>query len=289
MKKKATTIKEQVAILKARGMQFDLNEEKVREVLLDIGYYRLGFYWYPLEQRKSHNFIDNALISDVLKLYYLDVDLRNLLLKYLKRIEINFRTKLVYYVSNRYKNDAYWFANPSIMTRKYIRGLPKLYSDDFKNNNKQIKKHHIKHRDDKYAPAWKTFEYLTFGTVLYTFNELKEKNVQSEIAAQYGLTNLESFKNYMYSIKFIRNTCAHGGILFDLNMPKGIRKIPRTSFNNNNNQSLDAGIKTMLFILESISSQRRKDLEDSLRLLFEKHIDNEYIVSQIRDKIGYVF
>ena len=289
MKKRATTIEEQIAILKDRGMKFDLNKEKVRELLLDIGYYRLGFYWHPLEQKTSHNFIENAQISDVVKLYYLDVDLRNLLLKYLKRIEINFRTKLVYLVSNKYKNDAYWYANPSIMTRKYISSLSKLYSDDFKNNNKQIKKHHLKHRKDKYAPAWKTFEYLTFGTVLYTFNELKEKVVQKDIASQYGLYNLESYKNYMYSIKFIRNTCAHGGVLFDLNMPKGIRKIPGIVFNHSNNQSLDAGIKTMLFILESISTQRRMDLENKLKLLFEKHIDNEYIVSQIRTKIGYVF
>jgi len=42
----ATSINLQVKKLKKRGMTLDLDEEKIKEVLLDIGYYRLGFYWY---------------------------------------------------------------------------------------------------------------------------------------------------------------------------------------------------------------------------------------------------
>ena len=42
---KATTIEQQIALLQARGMA--LQEPQARQVLLDIGYYRLGFYAYP--------------------------------------------------------------------------------------------------------------------------------------------------------------------------------------------------------------------------------------------------
>lgn len=41
--KKAYTIEQQIARLKSNGMTFD-NEEKAKEILLDVGYYRLGFY-----------------------------------------------------------------------------------------------------------------------------------------------------------------------------------------------------------------------------------------------------
>lgn len=41
--KKATTIDEQVQILQDRGMVID-DLKKAKEHLLDIGYYRLGFY-----------------------------------------------------------------------------------------------------------------------------------------------------------------------------------------------------------------------------------------------------
>lgn len=45
--KKAYTIEEQIARLKSNGMIFD-NEEKAKEILLDVGYYRLGFYFFSL-------------------------------------------------------------------------------------------------------------------------------------------------------------------------------------------------------------------------------------------------
>ncbi len=41
--KKAYTIDQQITRLKSNGMTFD-DEEKAKEILLDVGYYRLGFY-----------------------------------------------------------------------------------------------------------------------------------------------------------------------------------------------------------------------------------------------------
>lgn len=53
----ATNISQQIATLESRGMVFDLSPEKVKEILLDIGYYRLGFYWNPFEIDTDHNFV----------------------------------------------------------------------------------------------------------------------------------------------------------------------------------------------------------------------------------------
>lgn len=47
--KQATTIEEQIALLKNRGMIIG-DEDKAKEILMDIGYYRLGFYWFPLRK-----------------------------------------------------------------------------------------------------------------------------------------------------------------------------------------------------------------------------------------------
>lgn len=44
----ATKIDKQIELLSSRGMIFG-SEEKAKENLLDIGYYRLGFYWFPFE------------------------------------------------------------------------------------------------------------------------------------------------------------------------------------------------------------------------------------------------
>lgn len=56
MGKIATTIDEQINTLKSRGMDFDCGIDKAKEILLDAGYYRLGFYWHPFEIDDDHNF-----------------------------------------------------------------------------------------------------------------------------------------------------------------------------------------------------------------------------------------
>lgn len=50
--KTATTLNEQIELLEKRGMIFS-DIEKAKEILLDIGYYRLGFYWFPYEKNIS--------------------------------------------------------------------------------------------------------------------------------------------------------------------------------------------------------------------------------------------
>ena len=103
----------------------------------------------------------------------------------------------------------------------------------------------------------------------------------------YGLNNLNTFINFIHTIKFIRNICAHAGVLYDLNFPQGIYKIPRAKFNDNNNQSLDAGIKTISFILKNISEERHNDMNIEINKLFKEYENNETIKLIITDKIGY--
>ena len=66
-------------------------------------------------------------------------------------------------------------------------------------------------------------------------------------------------------------------MLYDLNFPQGIYKIPRTKFNDNNNQSLDAGIKTISFILKNISEERHNDMNNEINKLFKEYDNNKTI------------
>ena len=54
--KKAFNIEEQITRLKQYGVVFD-NEDKAKEILLDVGYYRMGFYSFPFE--KSYPALEN--------------------------------------------------------------------------------------------------------------------------------------------------------------------------------------------------------------------------------------
>lgn len=288
MGNKATNFNEQIKKLEERGMELDYDKDKIKEFLLDIGYYRLGFYWNPFEIDKDHNFAKGTKFSNAVLLYYLDVDLRNILLKYMNRIEINFRTKVVYYASNTHKNSPTWFIDPKVISSEFINAVENHYNDEFKKNNKAIKLHHQKYINDKFAPAWKTLEFFTFGTILKIYKSLLDSEIKKRIANEYGIINIDKFINLMETIVYIRNTCAHGGVLFDLRLPKGISAIPGITFNNNNRHSLDSSIKVILYILEQISNDRKNEMQEKIKETFDKHSENEVLKNIITNEIGYI-
>ena len=298
MGNKATTVDDQLAKLESRGLKFEpeMSKDKAKEMLLDIGYYRLGFYWFPFEKGEQeenmneddkHKFIDDTKFSDVVCLYYLDVDLKNILSRALNRIEIHFRTQVIYEVSNAYPDLPTWFASTKVMQSSFVGTFPKYYDYKFKKNNKTIKKHHVNHPNEIYAPAWKTLEFLTFGTIFTIYNQLKNTELKKVIANTYGIKKVDVFENYFRTIIFIRNICAHSGVLFDSNTPKGISTTPLVKFNDNNRHSLDSSIKVILYILSRISTSRSSEMEASIKDLFAQHDDNPVITNIIKNSIGY--
>jgi abortive infection bacteriophage resistance protein len=293
--KTATTIDEQIEILKSRGMELDGPEEKIKEELYDIGYFRLGFYCFPFEENypslknRNHKYKQGVKFSNTIKLYYLDVDLRNMLMKYINRIEINFKTQVIYVISNRYKNSPTWFVNTSIVNKNYIEKFDeKVYTASFK-TNKVIKMHHEKYINDKYAPAWKTLEFMTFGAVLTLFKNLKDNDLKLKIANHYGLISVTTFINYMETIVFIRNACAHCNTLFDFSLPKAIKSGPALCVNQGNKNKPYSIIKIILFILGKISKNRARDMWEEINKLFGNHKSNVEIRNIIETKVGYSY
>ena len=281
----ATNLDQQIEKLQSRGMCLDIEITKVKELLLDIGYYRLGFYWCPFSD-KNHVFIPNTKFSDIIALYYLDVDLRNVLMKYINRIEINFRTKLTYYVSNKYKSSPNWFVNSEIVSQKFIDDIDKFYNKDFIRNNNPIKKHHSKYPSENYAPAWKTLEFFSFGTVLRIYKSLMEEDIKERISNVYGIRKVGKFISFIETIVLVRNTCAHSAVLFDFNTPKGISSIPEVSFERDNH-SLSACIKVIAYILGKISESRREDMLKGIREILDKNIDNQTVKAIIEEKMRF--
>ncbi len=285
----ATSINQQIEILRSRNMDFDLAEEKVKEILLDIGYYRLGFYWHPFEIDANHNFADGTKFSDVVKLYYLDVDLRSILTKYLNRIELSFRTKLIYYVSNKYKNSPTWFIDNKVVSRDFIENFELHYNNDFINDNKPLRKHHNKYINDKYAPAWKTLEFLTFGAIAKIYKSLNDEDIKVRISELYGVRNHHKFINLLNTIVYVRNCCAHSSVLFDLNLSKSISAFSEIKFNSTERHNLDACIKVILYVVGKISNSRKEEMEIAIGTLFNSHHDNKIIQNIVKNKIGYRF
>jgi len=285
----ATSVEDQIEKLCDRGMNLDLPEAKIKEILLDIGYYRLGFYWYPFEINKDHDFKEGTKFSTVIDLYYLDVDLRYLLIKYINRLELNFRTNLIYWVSMHYNSNSIWYTDSTVMSADYLKDIKSHYNKNFKKKNIQISKHHSKYPKDIYAPCWKTFEYYTFGSIVKVYEHIIDQNVRKKVSIQYSIENPDKLQNFLDTLVFVRNSCAHSGVIFDLHIDEGISGIPGVKFNNDYSHSLDSAIKALLYLIENISSNRKNELEEKLIELFNKFKHNNIIKDIIENKLGYSY
>ena len=290
MTKTATTVADQIQKLKERGMQLDQGENQAKEVLLNIGYYRLGFYWHPFEKDKYHNFKEGTKFSDALALYYLDSDLRYLLTKYLNRIEINFKTKLIYEASNLFKKNPIWFVDPSVVEKSFINDFDeKVYNSKFIKNNVHIKKHHDKYPNHRYAPAWKTIEFFTFGNIITLFNYLKNEKLKNIIANHYHIKNLKVFKNHLKIILRLRNICSHSSRLYDVQLPIGINTFPNLQISGDNRKKLVSFVKLLEYYISKISSNSSKEMWDKIDSIMKKHKDSDVLKNIIETKTGYKF
>lgn len=269
----ATSVDEQIRLLKDRGMEIG-DEQKARENLLDIGYFRLGFYWFPFEKtyprkiNRNHEFKDGTKFDYAIKLYYFDFDLRNLLLRYISRIEINFRTTLIYIASNKYKHDPYWYVNPQYVKKAFIDDA--LFKNAISDAGKDaVIKQDLKEHNRNYTPAWKLIENLTFGVVISLYDNLMDGGLKHEISKIYGIESPNQFSNYINTIRRLRNSCAHGKVLFDMKLPEAISNGPAGNLSTRKN-ILSGAYQVFKYILGKVSHNRVNDMVCDLKHIFEK-------------------
>ena len=273
MAKSATTIDQQLDLLKSRGLAVN-DENKAREILLDVGYYRLGFYLFPFEKsypelrNRTHEYIKDASFEDAVNLYFFDFDLRLLLMRYLNRIEIAFRTSLIYNLSNKYNPNPVWFVSPGVVNRPYAHEFEhKVYTSDFK-RNPIIHRHHLNNPNDRFAPAWKTLEFMTFGAVMKLYEQLKDREDKIFIAHKFGIRQVVTFESYMHTIRQVRNACAHGLLLYDLRLPQAIRRGP-AAYNPSERNNIIGAIRVINYIMGKISANRANDMSMQIKNLYE--------------------
>lgn len=273
MAKSATTIDQQLDLLRSRGLTIN-DADKAREILLDIGYYRLGFYLFPFEKsypelrNRTHEYVEGAAFEDAVNLYYFDFDLRLLLMRYLNRIEIAFRTSLIYNLSNKYNSNPIWFVSPVVVNHLYAHEFKrKVYTSDFK-RNPVIHRHNKNNPNDSFAPAWKTLEFMTFGAVMKLYEQLKERDDKIFVAHKFGIRQVVTFESYMHTIRQVRNACAHGQHIYDLKLPQGIRNGPAANAPSER-YNLIGALHVIKYVMGQVSANRADDMSKQIRSLYE--------------------
>lgn len=227
--KNATSISQQIEILKNRGLV--INDSSFAEhQLSNISYYRLGEYWFVMQDDKqNHTFKPNSKFEDVIALYNFDRELRFLLFDVIERIEISLRTKLIYHLSHEF--DPWWFQNFQLFqdSLALVKTLSHLQEELERTKEPTIKNHNSKHKDDKrFPPSWKSLEQTSFGSLSKLYGNLKN-NIKSKdiIAEEFGAVNHTYLPSWLQSISQTRNFCAHHSRLWNKNLPSTLKLLPK--------------------------------------------------------------
>ncbi len=271
----AQSIEKQIEILKERGLIIE-DETKAKEILNDIGYYRLSFYWNSFEKkirnskRPSHKFKKHTSFNDIVDLYYFDNDLRMIFNKYITRIEVNLRNNLIYTVSMYYINNPFWFVDSKIIDKP----VSEMLRNDYKymlSHNPPLRYHHNYHPGDKYAPAWKTLEFLAIGAIQKIYENINDETLKKLLCEKYNIKHIRILYNYIEAIRSIRNTCAHGKVLYKIKLPQSICKGPAGHISIANNSTIQGGLAVILFFLKQISINRANEFVNDLTNLERTH------------------
>lgn len=156
-----------------------------------------NFSYYGLIDGYKHLFIDihtrkyinNTCFEDIVALYELDEDLRELFFKYLCRIERKLRSSISYHFCQKHGERQEEYLNPNNynMIPKNMRGIIKLIQmlDNISNKNKNHK--YLVYQRNKYhnIPLWVTCNALTFGQISKMFEFLLQ-NIQGLICQDFG-------------------------------------------------------------------------------------------------------
>lgn len=228
--KPATTVAEQIELLRGRGMYVDA--PLAEQWLANVSYYRLSAYWYPARSmgadQNADAFLSGASFIDAVALYEADRKLRTLVHDGMERIEVALRTRIG---AQLCESGPLAYANPANFRAEFDHAAWLLTAhsriDRSKRHNEAIK-HYAAKYEEQY-PFWVLADVLDFSDVSRLYEGLRPE-MQRDIADGLGL-NIDysaltrpkrraalsnpPLARWLEQLTIVRNTCAHHARLWN--------------------------------------------------------------------------
>ncbi len=227
------THNELIEILKQRHLIIK-DESSVIDFLKKVHYYRLSAYFipfqYPKDSDKKDIFKDNVAFEDITNLYYFDCELKKLIFSYLQQLELTLRAQISHIHSQKYNPFGYIQNQNSLKRELRNKNIFLFYEFITKaqKEKQRASEDFIKHIKDKYKiddlPLWALVEILSFGS-LSKFFKLMQLDEQLKLLEFFKMQNIRVgiFENWLESLSYVRNICAHHARLWNKNLVKKFR------------------------------------------------------------------
>ena len=259
--KEATTIEEQICILKNRGLLIS-NEVFAEEVLKNISYYR--FVGYTLSYKDNDIFNPGTTFEHIYSLYLFDKKLRSILISLLEDIEISLRTQIAHHHSITYGPLGYKDSNNFENINFHSLFIEKLELE--KNRSEEI---FLRHNISKYKDIafWVVIEILSFGNLSKLFTNLKNKD-KKEICKNYDSVKHTYVIGWIYELANIRNSCAHYSRIYNKEFDIKFKMAKKDKYIVNNR------IFPRIFIMKKLSSKASWEIfYNDLEALIDEYDD----------------
>lgn len=243
MHKPWLSLREQVSLLKSRGMTID-DESLAIRYLSRIGYYRMSGYSYPFRQHNSEyqankscnqrldTFESGTHFGLIVDLYVFDKKLRLLIMDALERIEISMRFEMAYLLGEK---NALAYQRPNLFDKHFSnsnkdqKSKYQIFTDNHNKCVERSKEEFIKHHKRKNydLPIWVACEVWDFGMLSHLFSGMKPMD-QTVIASKFGLHQGKTLASWLQSLSILRNLCAHHSRVWN----KGLAITPKLPDDN---------------------------------------------------------
>jgi abortive infection bacteriophage resistance protein len=209
------TFEAQIDQLESRGLAFG-DKGKARHLLSNIGYYRLSGYWHVFlkEPKSDQLFKEGASFERAFRLYCFDRELRLFLMREIEKIEVSFRTQLIFEMSHELRS-GFWYLDSNIFwdKEKHKESIDQ-FAKIFYKSKEVFAKSFKNNYNDPLPPSWILFELLSFGMISRLYSDLNLGEPKRRIAEFYGVEK-RVFESWLEMLVYVRNVCAHHSRLWN--------------------------------------------------------------------------
>lgn len=215
------SFEEQADKLIERGLIVN-NKVELIEFLKSHNYYYLTGYLYQYFDENTKTYSDTTNKDGKLTYYKIreiisfDSFLRALINYQIDIIERDIKTKVAYYIGEKYGALGYLTDSQFTQQTEFEKFKELLNNYIRQNRNQEF----IKHHDDKYdskLPIWVAVEIMPLGTLLklFSYSDIKTKR---KIVKCYSFNDLRKFESWFYCLVKFRNLVAHNNRLYRYNI-----------------------------------------------------------------------
>jgi abortive infection bacteriophage resistance protein len=203
------------------------DEAHAKDILTQIGYFSLiNGYKTPFKDLATGQYKNGTTFEDIENLYFFDEVLRELLFKYLVKVEQKLKSHISYYFSEEHGNSIDTYTSLYSYDYKDSQKVPEIFrligeinrviTTNFNADNLN---HYITNHEN--IPLWVLSRKLTFGNVSKMLDMLPMP-LQTKISKNYSrLSNTSQLSAIIGVLVLFRNTCAHNDRFFNYKTNKG--------------------------------------------------------------------